>query len=272
MEQPFRHWEIAPGLTAILCPGYLPGPGRLPGYGRTIVCLATGRDRALLFDTGFGNADLKRYVEEITALPLVVVNSHAHPDHLGGNGQFDTVYIGRNEVLGPEPIFIPDNETPHPRCAAVRGGGGYRFAFLDDRQKIDLGGRVLEVIEIPGHTRGSIALLDHGSGYLLSGDAILKRVLLLGGVSIRRYRAALEAVDALEFKDIYGAHWPEPLGRGYIRKVLALLDDFDPARAERAPWQEIDAEFAMFAHGSAFEDADFCAVGYRTDQLELLLG
>ena len=54
--------------------------------------LIVGEKRALLFDTGMGISDIKKVVEELTKLPVVVVNSHSHDDHVGGNWQFDTIY------------------------------------------------------------------------------------------------------------------------------------------------------------------------------------
>src|SRR5689334_20229779 len=58
----------------------------------TIGYLITGTNRAILFDTGMGISDIKKVTEELTKLPVIVLNSHTHDDHVGGNWQFDTVY------------------------------------------------------------------------------------------------------------------------------------------------------------------------------------
>jgi len=109
---------------------------------------------------------------------------------------------------------------------------------------------------------------------LLSGDTILKRVLLMAGVSINFYSQALKRVDKLGFKDIIGAHWPKPLGRDYIKKVVSMLGEFDNERSEEAGWDIPGAPPAlrMFAYGNAFEEPDFCAVGYRFRDLQTLTG
>ncbi len=266
----FASWPSAPGITAILCPGVLPGPGTLGGYGRTLCYLVEGRERALLVDTGFGNADLKGYVATLTRLPLLVANTHVHPDHAGGNAQFPTVLVGAHEVSGEAPVFFSDEALPNPRCAAVKSAAGYRFAEISDGARIELGGRTLEVVEIPGHTAGSIALLDHQTRMLLAGDALLKRVLLFGDVPLGGYRAALMRADAMDIVDILGAHWPKPLGRAHIGRMLHLLDVFDPTRVERAPWQRFGT-MCVFRLGERFEDAEFCAIGYPENRLRDLL-
>ena len=58
----------------------------------TIAYLIVGERKALLFDTGMGISDIKKVTAELTKLPIVVVNSHTHDDHVGGNWQFDTIY------------------------------------------------------------------------------------------------------------------------------------------------------------------------------------
>ena len=259
----FRHWEIAPDTYAIQCPGYLPGPGRLPGWGYVISYLLVGSEKALLQDTGYGNADLKGYVEQLTDKPLMVINSHVHPDHSGGNKQFGEIFVLEGEVASPEPVYFPQ-EGEKARCTLVDACPDYHFSFLKEGAVLDLGGRQVEVLRLEGHTRGSMVLLDRGTGFLFSGDAILKRVLMLAGLPLSTYRAALVRTDALDFRDIYGSHWYEPLGRDYIQKMIALIDDYDPARTEEAPWQE-DRDMVMFCHGNAFEEKDFCAIGFPSD-------
>ncbi len=267
-------WQAGDGIYAIQCPGYLPGPGRLPGWGYVVSYLVLGTDRALLVDTGFGISDLKRYVEALTHLPLTVVNTHVHPDHSGGNAQFDEVFVGEHETGGAdgdEGVLFYQVPGQRDACAAVKAGGHYRFRFLRDGEAIDLGGRILRVVEIPGHTPGSIALFDENTGLLLSGDAILKRVFYGAGVPLRVYRAALCKAKALPIRDILSAHWPEPLGADFIDKMLRLLDAFDPETAERAEWSVPGMErrdLRMCFFGRDFDDPDFVALSFFMDQLE----
>ena len=263
-------WQAGEGIYAIQCPGFLPGPGRLPGWGFVLSYLVLGADKALLIDTGFGLSDLKAYVRTLTDLPLMVVNTHVHPDHSGGNGQFDVVYVGEHETPETDDgVLFYNIPGQRDACDAVKRGGSYRFVHLRDGEGIDLGGRVLRVVEIPGHTPGSIALFDENTRLLLSGDAILKRVFYGAGVPLSTYRAALKKTKQLPIRDILSAHWPEPLGADFIDKMLRLIDAFDPDKAENASWAEpgmANREMRMFCFGRDFDDPDFVALSFFTDQ------
>ena len=271
----FEHWLAADGIYAVQCPGFLPGPGRLPGWGYVISYVVIGGEKAMLIDTGFGNADLKGYIEKnITALPLMVVNSHVHPDHSGGNAQFDVVYIEEHEAKPGEEVYFYKIPGQRAACQEVIDGGTYRYELLKDGQEIDLGGRKLLVCHIPGHTPGAIALFDHNTKMLLSGDAILKRVFYGSGVPFSKYRAALVKTKELPIKDILSAHWPEPLGADFIDKMIYLIDTFDPEKSEPAGWDEpgmSGVDMRMFCYGRDFDDPDFVAVSFITDQLEKIM-
>lgn len=275
-ETVFHHWTAGDGITAIQCPGYLPGPGRLPGWGYVISYVVEGRDRALLVDTGYGNADIKAYIEEhITRLPLTAVNTHIHPDHSGGNGQFDVVYVEEHEKADAEGVYFYIIPGMRDACSAVKEGGEYRFAFLKDGEEIDLGGRSLRVCWIPGHTPGSIALFDRQTGLLISGDAILKRVFYGSGIPFRRYRAALVRTKELPITDNISALWPEPLGADFIDKMIHLIDIFDPEKAEQSSWDQPgikNRDMKMFCLGRDFDDPDFVAVSFFTDELDKIMG
>ena len=71
----------------------------LPGVfhicdGRDNYCtLLAGETGAILFDTMMGFDDLRGYVRELTPFDPMVINSHCHFDHMGGNHQFDRVYM-----------------------------------------------------------------------------------------------------------------------------------------------------------------------------------
>ncbi len=78
----FEVYRIADGVFAIYEPGQ---------FEEVISFLITGNEKALLFDTGLGIGDMKRVVEQLTDLEIVVLNSHTHYDHIGGNYQFETI-------------------------------------------------------------------------------------------------------------------------------------------------------------------------------------
>lgn len=128
--------------------------------------LLFGQDKVLLEDTGAGPIDLKPTVDSIvqqwltahgkSSIELVVVNSHAHGDHISGNGQFagqpDTVVVG----------------TTVSQVQSFFGITSWPTQIVS----YDLGGRVIDVIPIPGHQAAHIALYDHETGNLLTGDTL----------------------------------------------------------------------------------------------------
>ena len=78
-----RGLQVAPSVFAI----YEPHQSE-----ETISYLIVGDNRAMLFDTGMGISDIRKVTAELTRLPIVVLNSHTHDDHVGNNWQFETIY------------------------------------------------------------------------------------------------------------------------------------------------------------------------------------
>lgn len=169
--------------------------------------LVAGRERAALIDTGLGVADVRGVVESLTDLHVLVVNTHHHWDHVGGNDRFDDVAIhelGEERLrAGPDPAdydgyidytrerlerfgefadldrrfydFLADETTPRPLPdgfdpAAWRIAPSVPTRLLRDGDELDLGGRSLRVLHTPGHTPDSICLLDERNGLLFGGD------------------------------------------------------------------------------------------------------
>jgi glyoxylase-like metal-dependent hydrolase (beta-lactamase superfamily II) len=169
--------------------------------------LVTGRERAVLIDTGLGIGDIRRAVAALTDLDVAVVNTHYHWDHVGGNDGFANIAIhelGAERLRrGPDPgtleryapyarrmlerfgefratdeeffAFLADETTPRPLPA------DFDFAtwtipptiptrLLRDGDELDLGGRTLRVLHTPGHTPDSICLFDERNGLLFGGD------------------------------------------------------------------------------------------------------
>lgn len=253
MTERYTHTEPSKGLFRIVCPGWHPGPGSMPGYGTAIITVVEGKDRALVFDTGYGDPGLRSYVESLTAKPLLVVISHGHPDHVGCNQEFDDVWIRPEDLAAMQAMCPP---------TAPDGSRRYGVNITPDNHVFDLGGRRLQTVHIPGHTPGSMGLVDSDTGILLSADSILKRMLIFQSREV--FLEALRRLDTLEFSDVYGAHWPEPLGRSQVRRAISLLEDYQPGMEVTAPWKMggKDVEFRMFYRGTCFEDPEFVAFGY----------
>jgi glyoxylase-like metal-dependent hydrolase (beta-lactamase superfamily II) len=196
--------------------------------------LLIGKDKAALIDTGCGIGDLRRTVEEVTDLPVLVVNTHTHSDHLGGNRQFDEIAMFDH----PLSHGVSENGISHQVLAAEildekllikpwpQGFSPKKFClppfkvsrWLQNGERIDLGGRELEVIHTPGEALDHICLLDRVGRTLFCGD-----LLLHGSVWTHLEGGSLE-----------------DLMRSY-RKLLQSYDDFDrlmPSHNE--PWLDRD--------------------------------
>lgn len=128
--------------------------------------LIEGPDRAMLVDTGFGQGDLKAFVRTLTQLPVFVVNTHADGDHTGCNAQFGEAAMHPAEYDRYRQSGRAQDMVLHP---------------LWEGDVIQLGARAFEVLLIPGHTPGSIALLDRAHRLLISGDSVQTGVIYMFG-------------------------------------------------------------------------------------------
>ncbi len=172
----FEVYRIAEGTFAIYEPGQ---------FEEVISFLITGEERALLFDTGLGIGDMKRVVSQLTDLDIVVLNSHTHYDHIGGNYQFETIWgrntdytRGRAAGSPPEAVaeFLKDGwvwkQLPEEFEAEDFRSRPFAISrFVDEGDVIDLGGRKLEILSTPGHAPDAICLLDRDNRILLTGDS-----------------------------------------------------------------------------------------------------
>lgn len=135
--------------------------------GDSTVYLVLGREKAMVIDTACGREDLHAIVRTLTDLPLVVVNTHGHCDHIGCNPYFEEAWLHpADRDLAARHFTFYEKEY------AALGLTPCPFRWLSIGQVFDLGGLTLEVVALPGHTAGSIGLLDRQDRLLFSGDAI----------------------------------------------------------------------------------------------------
>ena len=130
--------------------------------------LLEGKEKALLIDTGWGAGNLRGYVEKLTDKPIIVVNTHYHPDHAGGNGEFEEVYMSEGEKIDETSLKgkLPCNisKLPHPN---------YHKKYLKDNDTIELGERSVKVIDVlPAHCNSSLFFFDETHGMFFCGDEL----------------------------------------------------------------------------------------------------
>ena len=169
--------------------------------------LLAGSERAMLIDSGNGAGDLAKVVKSLTDRPVMLVNTHSDPDHTGCNDQFETPY------MHPSEFALYEERNP----------GKQPLAIYDNAQ-IYLGGRYVEFLLIPGHTPGSIAVLDEQRKYIFTGDMVSESPIFMFGAgrSMYAYYFSMErlARNMDYFEKIFPAHGPMPLEREVIGRLM----------------------------------------------------
>lgn len=133
--------------------------------------LVVGEERGLVIDTGFGTGNIKAFAQTLTEKPVKhVANTHGHFDHTAGDGWFELAYMSEKaaEIA----------KIPYPSKAKNTYPLDYPIQVVGDGDSIDLGGRHLDVIEIPAHAPSSVAYVDSGQRILFSGDEVAPFVML----------------------------------------------------------------------------------------------
>jgi glyoxylase-like metal-dependent hydrolase (beta-lactamase superfamily II) len=180
---------------------------------------------------------------------VVCLVTHAHADHIGGFREFEhrllhpaeelTARRSRDEtplstagwpkeLLGqlaksgfvPPPILVDAIPRPGFDPAAFRLTQVAPTHLVGDGAEIDLCARRLTVVELPGHTPGSIGLIDHEERALLSGDAAYEAGLIdtLPESDVEVYLGTMDRLRRLDVDAVYPGHG-EPFGRGRLREL-----------------------------------------------------
>jgi glyoxylase-like metal-dependent hydrolase (beta-lactamase superfamily II) len=229
----FEVYRVVPGVFAI----YEPHQAE-----ETIGYLITGQKKVLLFDTGMGIGDLPRVVKQLTSLPIVVLNSHTHNDHVGGDWQFETVYGMDTDFTRTNAKGSRDDAQAEIGagmiCGALPKGFGEKnyetrpwkiSHFLHGGEKIDLGGRRLEVIATPGHTPDAISLLDRRNGLLFTGDTYYPAPIWLyrPETDLAAYVASVKKLAALapHLKLVLGAHNVPVAPPSILATLVAAIEE-----------------------------------------------
>lgn len=171
--------------------------------------LLAGKNKAALIDSGVNSIDAKDIAAKLTDLPIMLINTHGDGDHISGTGAFAEIHMAK------EDYYNKDLNSLFPDTKLVE---------LKDRDVIDLGARTLEVIKIPGHTKGSVALLDVERRMLFSGDTVQSGFIFMFGNhrAPEAYEAALiKLINESERYDIIiPSHDKAMLASDYTSKVL----------------------------------------------------
>ncbi|MBE6117385.1 MAG: MBL fold metallo-hydrolase [Erysipelotrichaceae bacterium] len=210
---------------------------RIEVPGNVFVYLAQGENRAVLIDTGLGTHGLKEHIQSLTALPYTVVLTHGHVDHAGGAGEFPEVYLNAKDIpiakdhtrktvrlgyFGPESGFSEENLVDSPEDDV--------WKVLEDGTQFDLGGETLEIIPLPGHTPGSVAVLLQNDRIMITGDAMNSAAYLQldHSLPLKQYRDSLiafkERTDGTYDTLLY-SHPHNKGGREILPQMISLCEE-----------------------------------------------
>ncbi|MCR4594566.1 MAG: MBL fold metallo-hydrolase [Clostridiales bacterium] len=204
--------------------------------GGTNCYLILGTKKALLIDCGTGFADLMGTVRDITDLPIEAVATHGHVDHIGGAGVFpeihvhkdDTAFLNRIQTsLFMRKIFALG--AGDARRQGVRTGDVKRpvyktkFIAIDESWSPDIGGKEIRIKHTPGHTKGSIAIIDETDKVIFSGDNVCDALwmFLPGAVTIEEWIPGAQWLYDMSLSyEVYWGHRKPRLESDYILQVI----------------------------------------------------
>lgn len=170
--------------------------------------LVEGDDKAAMIDSGVNSPDAKMLAQSVTDKPIILINTHGDGDHTSGTGAFSEIYMHSFDYYNCE----IDKHFPNTSLTPI-----------EDEDVIELGNRPLKVIHIPGHTKGSVALLDIDRRVLYAGDSVQKGHIYMFGDKREplKYASSLDKLIKLEkdYDQIYASHDEFLVSANYVKKV-----------------------------------------------------
>ena len=222
--------------------------------------VVAGKKKAMIIDTSVGICNIKDVAQSLTQLPLICVNTHGHIDHVGGNWSFDCAYMNLLDL--PTAYDVSDDL----RSKLVRQGQSLLnqqslkeilppFINVEDGQVFDLGDLLIKAIHFPGHTPGSIVLLDEQDKALFAGDGIVEQLWLQlpESLSVKTQIASMEKLRPLRdsFDKILHGHAQNAFGIELYDTMYEALCDHENGNTE--------GDFAYEWHGHTSMAHPYCS-------------
>lgn len=198
--------------------------------------LLEGNDKALLIDTGFGAGNLRMFIETLTDKEIIVVNTHFHPDHAAGNGEFEQVYMSKGAEIDSPSVYklgiVPFDIAKLPYA-------DYQRIYIGEGSVIELGGRCIEVLDVlPAHCNSSLFFLDRSHRMFFCGDEMEAgqvnlfdnsknpKVQYDGRERLAHFRKNCERILDLsaEYDYLLPNHNGFPIAKSYVDDYIELVD------------------------------------------------
>lgn len=213
-----------------------------PYVSRDVGCniwLILGRDKNLLIDSGLGVSSLRDFIEVETKKPLICVASHTHFDHVGCHHEFETRLVHQSEA---HILASPDRtntliesyvsrdifeaypyEDFNPDTYCIKSAPATQF--VADGDIVDLGDRAFEVMHLPGHSPGSIGLMEYATKTLYSGDVVYDGPLYDDSYHgcTESYIDSMEGLLKLDVEVVHGGHYESFDKRKYEKIVNEFI-------------------------------------------------
>ena len=211
--------------------------------------LLLGETKAALIDTGLGIDSMKRITDQLTTLPIDVITTHVHSDHIGSHGEYERIYVHEEEeswlvngIVGLSieqirantardiTIPVPKSFNPHTYTPFT----GKPTGVLKDGDMLDLGNRKLFIYHTPGHSPGHISILDETKGYLFTGDLLYDETPVYAFYPTTNPTDLVNSLEKItkipNITMIYGAHnslglTPDLLNE--VKKAVTYLREHD---------------------------------------------
>ena len=227
MSDWFSIEQIAPGLRRITEP-------HVHQFFRANLYWIEGRDLDIMLDFGMGLASLQAALPR-RGKPVLAVATHAHVDHVGSFHEFEDraghpieadIFATMDDAgtfaswFAGMPDALERSPSPHFDLQAYALTPAPLTRLLVEGARIDTGRRELRVLHLPGHSPGSIALLDEASGEFFAGDAIYDGGLVddIAGADIPTYVETMRRISDLDVRIVYGGHG-ESFGQARMREI-----------------------------------------------------
>lgn len=182
--------------------------------------IVVGSDKAAVIDTMNGYEDIQKVVRTVTNLPLIVINTHGHLDHVNGNAYFDEVYIH------PDDVYLAEASYRNSQYSNI---GDATLKTTEEGDSFKLGGITLEIYDLPGHTPGGICLLDREDRVLFTGDSINRHcwMQLDSCTSMEDFYLALQRLDFIrdDYDYILHGHAQEFEDASLYEEQMAALKE-----------------------------------------------
>lgn len=177
--------------------------------------LIVGTEKALLLDTGAIPVNIKEYIGQITDLPVTVILTHGDGDHIGNLQSFEAAYC---------------NENDHEAVLSHEPSSGVKLLALSEGDTFDISGRSLKTLFTPGHTSGSVCMLDEENKILFSGDSVSYGPVFMFGAkrNIKAYLETLKRLKKMEgdgvFTTVYCCHNTCPISADTIDELIFCVE------------------------------------------------